>query len=72
MLGDARLAELGEAISDGTPIDWERVGSSESDAERAILRELKVVADIVQLHRDLPRPAGQTGRDASRSGSGSG
>ena len=49
MLGDARLAELGEAISDGTPIDWERVGSSESDAERAILRELKVVADIVQL-----------------------
>ena len=51
MLGDARLVEIGQAISDGTPIDWDGLAKDQTDAEREILRELRLVAEIVDLHR---------------------
>lgn len=48
------LIDLATAISDGAPVDWPLVQSSNiSDADRAVLRHLHVIAEIVSLQRRL-------------------
>lgn len=51
---DAPLLPVANAISDGEPVDWPAVESSAGEeAERALVRDLRVVAEIVALHRRL-------------------
>lgn len=51
------LDDLSEAISDGRPVDWSDVTDSGDAAVRDLVDQLRVVADIAQLHREtLPEP----------------
>jgi TolB-like protein/Tfp pilus assembly protein PilF len=61
----ARLLALAEAISDGQPLDWaEAESSSATDADRALVRELRLLAGLADAHRtateDGPFAAGET------------
>lgn len=48
------LLDLATAISDGAPVDWPSVQSSNiSEADRAVLQHLRVIADIVSLQQRL-------------------
>ena len=53
------LIDLAAAIADGAPIDWSTVQStSASDADRAMLRQLRAIAEIVSWQQRLAsRPA---------------
>ena len=52
---DAGLLAAARAIADGDPVNWAAVESSAaSESLAGILRELRVVADIADLHRTLP------------------
>ena len=53
---DAGLLAAARAIAAGQPVDWAALESSAaiSASLAAILRELKVVAEIAELHRSLP------------------
>jgi Tol biopolymer transport system component/tRNA A-37 threonylcarbamoyl transferase component Bud32 len=55
---DAGLLAAARAIDVGEPVDWDALESSRAASESfaVILRELRVVADIAQLHRTLPGP----------------
>lgn len=51
------LLAIARAISSGLPVDWGSADSNVSDATmRAIVRELKVVAEIAELHGTLGPP----------------
>ena len=48
------LIDLATAISDGAPVDWPSVQSSNiSEADRAVLQHLRVIAEIVSLQQRL-------------------
>ena len=47
------LDDLVSAILDGTPIDWGAVESSSDGAARPLLRQLRVLAAVADLHRGL-------------------
>ena len=48
----ARLLALAEAISDGRPADWESVERAlESDSDRELVRELRLLAGLADAHR---------------------
>lgn len=48
------LIDLATAISDGATVDWSSVQSSNiSEADRAVLRHLRVIAEIVSLQQRL-------------------
>lgn len=55
---DRLLDELSRAVSDGESVDWAHAtGDIDDQATRAVLDELRVLADIARLHRDtLPEP----------------
>ena len=58
------LEQVAAAIADGTPIDWATVESSASDeAERALVRELRLVAELASFHATLHSPAGHPPHD---------
>jgi eukaryotic-like serine/threonine-protein kinase len=59
---DAALADLAGAILDGAPVDWAAIESVGSDAQRALIRELRLLADVTALHHSLPtlRPLAST------------
>ncbi len=48
------FAELAGAILDGTAVDWPSAESTAGEVERRTIRQLKIVAEIAQLHRRLP------------------
>src|SRR5688500_14446901 len=50
----ARLLPLAESIADGSPVDWESAETDAPAGERESIRELRVLADPVLLHRPLP------------------
>lgn len=53
-----RLIELGTAIADGTPVDWNAAESQAvAPSEREIVRHLRLVERIAQAHASL-LPAG--------------
>lgn len=70
---DAGVLAAARAIAAGQPVDWAALESSAaiSASLAAILRELKVVAEIAELHRSFPESAsslpGSSGLDASSS-----
>jgi hypothetical protein len=49
------LEDLADAIVTGRPVDWDRAEASSSPDVRALLRELRVVAGIADLHREAYR-----------------
>ncbi len=57
-----RLIDVAGAVSDGAEIDWEAAESATADeAERAILRDLRVLARVGALHRsDVSGPAAES------------
>ena len=52
--GDARLHHLAGAILDITAIDWAKAESGADESIRHLIRELKVIADIVVVHAAEP------------------
>jgi len=51
---DRRLQALVAAVSDGLPVDWGQAESTaRSDDERAVVRQLRVLAGVASVHRDL-------------------
>ena len=51
------LEEIADAIVAGRPIDWDHARSSTSPETQGLLRQLRVVAGIADLHRSAPPPA---------------
>lgn len=50
----AALLKLAESIADGAAIDWEAAESAATADERAVIRQLRVLANVAVLHRSLP------------------
>ena len=49
------LTDLAATLADGQELDWAALEAElGSEAERAIFRQLRVIADIAELHRSLP------------------
>ena len=55
----ASLLRLAESIADGAAVDWETVETDAAADEQAVVRQLRVLADLALLHRSLAgdRPA---------------
>jgi len=51
---DAEVARLAEAILEGTDVDWEAVEAAAGERDRPLVRKLRVLAEVVALHRSLP------------------
>jgi TolB-like protein/tRNA A-37 threonylcarbamoyl transferase component Bud32 len=51
---DLRVDDLADAILDGAPIDWAAAESHAEVAGRPLLRQLKVLAAVADLHRGAP------------------
>lgn len=52
---DGGLTDLAATLADGQAVDWAALEAElGSDAERAIFRQLRVIAEIAELHRSLP------------------
>ena len=49
MNDDRQLDDLASPILDGEGVDWKAVGSGGAPDDEAMLAELKVLADIVEL-----------------------
>lgn len=55
MRNERGLTDLAATLADGEPVDWAALESElGSDAERALFRQLRVIANIAELHRGLP------------------
>jgi TolB-like protein/Tfp pilus assembly protein PilF/tRNA A-37 threonylcarbamoyl transferase component Bud32 len=55
MVADAlRLEDLLESVADGRDVDWDAVEAVASEAQRPIVRNLRLVARIAEVHRTVP------------------
>ena len=59
------VSDLARAILDGTPVDWRAVESTAHETERPILEQLRLLATLVDFHReqrasDEPAPPAKT------------
>ncbi len=69
MANEEALIDLGEAISDGATVDWTAAESRADGAEaRTLVRQLKLIADIVELHRHLNTAAAPTSAEVTTTG----
>jgi serine/threonine protein kinase/tetratricopeptide (TPR) repeat protein len=50
----AVLLSLAESIADGAAIDWAAAEAHASPDDQAIVRQLRILADLAVLHRSLP------------------
>jgi len=50
----AALLPLAESIADGGVVDWEAAEAIATAEQRAVIRELRVLSNLVGLHRSLP------------------
>jgi serine/threonine-protein kinase len=55
MSGDPRRIDaLIESIADGNPVDWDALeASAANDSERRVLRHLRLVANVAEVHRTI-------------------
>ena len=51
---DVALAELASAILDRKPVDWDTIESRADEAQRGLIRELRLLAEVSALHQGLP------------------
>ena len=64
----SKLGILASAILEGTPIDWRSLESTDGPQDRAVIEQLKVIAEIASVHRaPEPTESGSTGPAPSRS-----
>lgn len=64
---EAALLALAESIADGSAIDWHDAERRSRVDHRAIVRQLKVIAELATLHRTMPAdPAALPGALVSR------
>lgn len=49
---DTRFGILASAILEGTPINWAETEATSDPGDQALLRELRIVAEIAALHRE--------------------
>jgi tRNA A-37 threonylcarbamoyl transferase component Bud32 len=65
---DDGLLAAARAIAAGQPVDWDAIESSGriSASFAVVLRELKVIAEIEEMHRSLPDPDSSLLRSADR------
>ncbi len=54
----AALEALAESIGDGAPIEWGAVEAQAGDAQRPVIRQLRVLDGLARLHRTLPVASG--------------
>jgi serine/threonine protein kinase/tetratricopeptide (TPR) repeat protein len=59
------VSDLARAILDGTPVDWRAVESTANETERPIFEQLRLLATLVDFHReqratDEPAPRAKT------------
>ena len=54
--GERLIDDLADAILDGSPIDWAAAESSSENAARPLIRQLRVLAAVAELHRSTPQP----------------
>src|SRR5205809_4119275 len=50
----ASLLPLAESLADGSSVDWDAAEARATGDEQAIIRQLRIVADLARLHRSLP------------------
>ena len=50
------IDDLADAILDGSPIDWAAAESSSENSVRPLIRQLRVLAAVAELHRSTPQP----------------
>ncbi len=48
------LADLAASVADGNPVDWQGIESKAGDAERRLVRHLRLVENISSLYRSIP------------------
>jgi serine/threonine-protein kinase len=53
---DSLVAGLAGAILDGTPIDWTSAESSADDEARPVVRQLRLLSAVADIHRRSPSP----------------
>lgn len=58
----AGLLSLAESVADGRPVDWAAAERGATPHDQAIVRQLRVLADVAVLHRSLPAAVGATPR----------
>jgi TolB-like protein/Tfp pilus assembly protein PilF len=63
----AALLKLAESIADGAAIDWQAAEADATAEERAIVRQLRILADVAVLHRSLPASPDDWGRPSESS-----
>jgi TolB-like protein/Tfp pilus assembly protein PilF len=51
------LLSLAESVADGAPVNWETLRTHATDEARPVIDELRVLADLIGLHRSLPLEA---------------
>jgi len=57
---EAPLLPLARSIADGLPIDWAAAEAAASRDEQGVLRQLRILSHLAELHRSLPAGSGQT------------
>ena len=56
---DALFERVSRAVADGDAIDWTALNRAGDAQTRAVVEELRVLAEVARLHRDtLPDPGG--------------
>jgi hypothetical protein len=49
------LVDLAASVADGETIDWAALEAElGSDSERSVFRQLRVLAELAELHRSVP------------------
>jgi eukaryotic-like serine/threonine-protein kinase len=51
---DRALADLAASVADGQPVEWPRIESKTSAADRRLVRHLRLVENIASLYRSIP------------------
>jgi len=59
------LLPLAESVADGSSVDWHAVEAHATVDEQAVIRQLRVLASLAAIHRDMPA---QRGSDGARKG----
>ncbi len=54
MASKPELLSLAESVADGTPVDWETLETHATAEERPVIHQLRILSDLVGLHRSLP------------------
>jgi eukaryotic-like serine/threonine-protein kinase len=57
---EAALLALAESIADGAVIDWTAADTLTSAEHQAIVRQLRIVAELATLHRTMPADPAET------------